>query len=159
VCTVTSIPLFAKQLPNSAKRLYQILRKTFFASRTFSIVLQVLRTFIYPNVPILSDGLLDPHLPKNVFYRGRRIVGPGGPAQFAKQFYQILQSNITKIIFPNSAKHYYQNLQSNITKNCEAKLPKFAKQIISCGPCRFDSLPPLTYAVPTKNHWKESPAE
>ncbi len=35
--------------------------------------------------------------PKIIFYRGRRIVGPGGPAKFAKQYYQNLQSNMTKI--------------------------------------------------------------
>jgi hypothetical protein len=43
-----------------------------FASRSFSIVLQVLHTFIYPNVHILSDVLLEPTPtpPPNIFFIG-----------------------------------------------------------------------------------------
>ncbi len=44
----------------------------------------------------------------------------------------------------------YQNLRSNMTKNCKAICPKFAKQIIPCGPCQFALMLPLTYSVPTK---------
>ena len=37
----------------------------------------LLRTFIAPNVPILSDVLPEPHPPRKIiFYRGSRIAGP-----------------------------------------------------------------------------------
>ena len=63
------------------RNLYKKNPEVFFASRGFSIALQVLRTFIYPNVHILSDVLPDPPPPEYNFYRGRRIAGPGRPAK------------------------------------------------------------------------------
>ena len=108
------------------------LRSDFFYSRIFSIALQVLRTFIYPNVPILSDVLPDPHPPRKLFFIGAEEswVRVGLP-KFAKQYYQKLRSNIAKsceAILPKVAKQYCQKLRSNIAKICEAIYPKFAKQ-------------------------------
>ena len=158
----TSVPLFAKNLPYSAKRYTKFCEKLFLLqehSRLFFkfYVRSYIRTFLSFRMyyRILTT-------PRIFLYRGKRIVGPGGPAQFAKQYYQFLRSNFTKIceaILPKIAKQYYQNLRSNITKICEARIQKFAKQIIPFGPCRFASLPLLTYIVPTKNPWKEVPAE
>ncbi len=81
-----------------------------------------------------------PTPPKNHFYRGRRIVGPGGPAQFAKKYYQNLrkhnttfcEKNISKIrekILPKLAKKYYQNMRKYY-QNMRKTLTKIAKNTL-----------------------------
>ena len=73
---LTSIPQKSGNLPQNPefnqKNLETIPKnlEVSFAWRSFSIVLQVLRTFIYPNVHILSDVLQEPPppLPRIFFY-------------------------------------------------------------------------------------------
>jgi hypothetical protein len=64
---VTSIVLYTTKIRNFTTKIQNLYKKNpeiFFASRGFSIALQVLRTFIYPNVHILSDVLPDPLPPR-----------------------------------------------------------------------------------------------
>ncbi len=144
--TTTRLYHFLRKIYQFCEALFKILLKTFFASRIFSIVLQVLCTFIYLNVPILSDVLPDPHPPKIIF-----VLGPKNRGSW-------WACTICKAILPNSA--------SNMTKLCEAIWPNFAKQndqnlrrksylVGSAGlpRCCSSRTPCL------QSPWKESPAE
>ncbi len=85
---------FCKTITKFCENPYQILREKTFASRIFSIV--VLRTFIYPNVPILSDELPGGPTPKNYFYQGKNCGSWWACTKWEKK-YQNLLKNITKI--------------------------------------------------------------
>ena len=79
VCTEKIYRIAQKNLKPRQKNL-----KVIESSRAFLQRSQVLRTFI-PNGPILSDVLPSAHPPRKIiFYRSRRIGGPGGPAKKSK---------------------------------------------------------------------------
>ncbi len=89
------------------------------------IVLQVLRTFIYLNVPTLSDVLRNRPPPlEKLFFIGAEELGQGGPAKNRKTL-------------PKKSKKYYQKIEEkilqknrkNITKIIEKIFPKNREKI------------------------------
>jgi hypothetical protein len=100
LCLLDVYTTFCEKITIFCKAMHQNLRKLVLLreySRLFFkfYVRSYIQTFLSFRMYYLIPP--PPPPPKIIFYRGRRIVGPGGPANFAEQYYQNLQSNNTKI--------------------------------------------------------------
>ena len=110
----TKIRDFTKKI----RKPYQKKSGILFASRGFSIVLQVLRTFIYPNIHILSDVLQDPP-PRIYIFIGavESWVRVGLPK--SRNSYQKIQK-----ILPKKSRKYCPKIQKMLPEKSRKHRPK-----------------------------------
>ena len=147
----TKIRDFTKKI----RKPYQKKSGILFASRGFSIVLQVLRTFIYPNIHILSDVLQDPPPPNIYIYRGRRIVGPGRPAKI-QEFIPKNPENITKKNPGNIAQKSRKCCQKNpenIAQKIQKMLPEKSRKYRPKNPKKNNNKNPEKITTKSRTYY------
>ena len=141
----TSIPQKSKNLPKKSKNHTQKIQKLFLLPECSGLFAQVrLRTFIAPNVPILSDVQPEPtSLLKNIFYWGSRIACLV-LVDLPKKSKNITQKSKNKSKITPKHNHINPKMDQQIQKHCKRN----PKNSTPCGLCRFAAAA-LTYAVPT----------